>query len=357
MNCSSCGTNLPPGAVACPLCGTPSPYNVQRSGNSPQYDPTVPASPYGTPGGPANPQQINPTEATPGYDYGARGTPPPPATGYGAPSYGTPSQNQYDPANPYGAPPEQYSYGAPPPPNAYGAPVQQGGYGQPGTYGGMQPPPPKPRRRAGLIIGIVLGVLALLCIGGCAILYAAGRFGVNTVKTTATSVAATETTSSNVTPTTSNATPTVGQGTSPSGLSIDPTAAGYVTQPAMSSAVDSNYKPTAPTTTFTTGQTIYATFKVDTSAPDGYVTAKWYSNGTYAFTSKALAVKGDFAGYLAAKYSTASQATVEYYFCTTQDCSDGKLADVLNFTVTSTGMHAIGQPVAVFTDMRTKEIS
>ena len=161
----------------------------------------------------------------------------------------------------------------------------------------------------------------------------------------------------NVTPTTPNATPTLGQGTPPSGLSIDATAAGYVTHPEMSSAVDSNYSPTAQTTTFTTGQTIYATFKVDTSAPDGYVTAKWYSNGTYAFTSKALAVKGDFAGYLAAKYSTASLGTVEYYFCTTQDCSDGKLADVLNFTVTSTGMHAIGQPVAVFTDMRTKEIS
>jgi len=157
MNCSSCGANLPPAAAVCPLCGTPAPYNAQGPGS------------FG------NPQQIDPTvAAAPQYDYGSRGTPPP-STGYGAPSYGTPSQNQYNPANPYSSPTEQYSYGAPPPPNQYGAPPQQGGYGQPGMYGGMQPPPPRPRSRVGLIIGIIVGVLALLAIGACAILYAAGR--------------------------------------------------------------------------------------------------------------------------------------------------------------------------------------
>ena len=326
MNCSSCGANLPPGAAVCPLCGTPAPYNAQGPGS------------FG------NPQQIDPTvAAAPQYDYGSKGTPPP-STGYGAPSYGTPSQNQYNPANPYRSPAEQYSYGAPPPPNQYGAPPQQGGYGQPGMYGGMQPPPPRPRSRVGLIIGIIVGVLALLAIGACAILYAAGRTAVNTVNTTATTVAATETASANVTPTI-NVTPTLGQGISPSGLSIDPTAAGFVTHPEMSSAVDSNFKPTAQTTTFTTGQTIYATFQIDSSAPDGYVTAKWYSNGTYAFTSKSLAVKGGFVGYLAARYNQAALGTVEYYYCTTQACNDAKLADVLNFTVTSTGMHSIGRPV------------
>ena len=343
MNCSSCGANLRPGAAVCPLCGTPAPYNAQGPGS------------FG------NPQQIDPTvAAAPQYDYGSRGTPPP-STGYGAPSYGTPSQNQYNPANPYSTPTEQYSYGAPPPPNQYGAPPQQGGYGQPGMYGGMQPPPPRPRSRVGLIIGIIVGVLALLAIGACAILYVVGRSAVNTVNTTATTVAATETASANVTPTinvtptTINATPTLGQGISPSGLSIDPTTAGYVTHPEMSSAVDSNFKPTAQTTTFTTGQTIYATFQIDSSAPDGYVTAKWYSNGTYAFASKSLAVKGGFVGYLAAKYNQASLGTVEYYYCTTQACSDAKLADVLNFAVTATGMHSIGQPGVALTDMHKRD--
>ncbi len=358
MNCSSCGANLPPGAAVCPLCGAPTPYNVQSSGSS-AYDPTVVASPYARPGGSANPQPIDPTVAAPKYDYRSGGTPPP-STGYGPPSYGTPVQNQYGPANPYSSPTEQYSFGAPPPPAQYAAPAQQGGYRQPATYGGM-PPPPRPRRRVGLIIGIVVGVLALLCIGGCAILYAVGRSAVSTVNTTATSVAATETASSNVTPTTNatptttDATPTVGQGTPPSGLSIDPTAAGYVTHPEMSSAVDSNYSPTASTTTFTTGQTIYATFQIDSSAPEGYVTAKWYTDGAYAFTSKSLAVKGGFVGYLAAKYNRAAQGTVEYYFCTTQACSDAKLADVLNFTITSTGLHWEGQPPAVLADINRPE--
>src|SRR6266700_813571 len=341
MNCNSCGANLPPGAAVCPLCGTPAPYNAQGPGS------------FG------NPQQIDPTVASaPQYEYGSKGTPPP-STGYGAPSYGTPSQNQYNPANPYRSPAEQYSYGAPPPPNQYGAPPQQGGYGQPGMSVGTQPPPPRPRSRVGLIIGIIVGVLALLAIGACAILYAAGRSAVSTVNTTATTVAATETANVtptiNVTPTTTNATPTLGQGISPSGLSIDPTAAGYVTHPEMSSAVDSDFKPTAQTTTFTTGQTIYATFQIDSSAPDGYVMAKWYSNGAYAFTSKSLAVKGGFVGYLAAKYNRAAQGTVEYYFCTTQACSDAKLADVLNFTITSTGLHWEGQPPAVLADINRPE--
>ena len=339
MNCSSCGANLAPGTTACPLCGTPAPYNA--------------------PGSFGNPQQIDPTVAAgPQYDY--RGTPSP-STAYGAQSYGPPPQNQYNPASPYGSPTEQYPpYMAPQPPNQYGLPQQQPGFGQPGMYGGMQPPPPKKRSRVGLIIGVIIGVIALLAIGVCAIVYTAGKSAVNTVNTAATTIAATATASTNVTPTvnvtpTINLTPTLGQGVAPSGLSIDPTAAGYVTHPEMSSAVDSNFHPTTATNTFTTGQTIYATFQIASSAPEGYVTAKWYSNGSYAFTSKALAIKGGFVGYLAARYNQASLGTVEYYYCTTQACSDAKLANVLNFAVTATGMHSIAQPVAALTDLHKRD--
>ncbi len=63
MNCSSCGANLPPEAAACPVCGTPTPYNVRGPGSSGPYDPTAISSGYGT---------------------------PPPSTGYGAPTYGAP---------------------------------------------------------------------------------------------------------------------------------------------------------------------------------------------------------------------------------------------------------------------------
>ncbi|TMC97579.1 MAG: hypothetical protein E6J11_10045 [Chloroflexi bacterium] len=77
MNCTTCGANLPPGATACPLCGTPTPYNAGRPGSSPQYDPTV-AVPQAGPGG--SPHQ-DPT--LPAQPYG--GTPPPPSTAYGSP--------------------------------------------------------------------------------------------------------------------------------------------------------------------------------------------------------------------------------------------------------------------------------
>jgi hypothetical protein len=341
MNCSSCGANLPPGAAACPLCGTPityppdrAPYNVAGPGSSPQFDPTVAARPYGTP--------------------------PSPSTEYGAPSYGPP---------PPPIQPSQYPYAAPPP-NQYGGPAQQSGYVQPGYlppgqggYGGGMQPPPKPRSRVGMIIGIVIGVVALLCIAGFVALYVIGKNSANTLNATATTIAATVTaeavtpTTANTTPTTSGVTPTtVGQGTPPSGLVIDPTAASYVINPQMSSAVDSNYHPTAPTTTFTTSQTIYATFKISASAPDGYVEAKWYSDGKFGFVSKKpLAVKGDYVGYLAAQYFTSTQGAVEYYFCIKSDCSDAKLADVTNFTVTSTSMQGKGLPGVSLLDINRPE--
>src|SRR6266567_5448908 len=131
MNCTSCGANLQPGTTACPLCGTPVPYNANPSSGSSPFDPTVAASPYG-------------------------GTHPP-STAYGPPSYGTPP------------PPNPYPYNAPPTPqqNYYGAPPQQqGGYVMPPPQQ-MYPaqPPPKRRSRLGLILGIIALVLVVACAG------------------------------------------------------------------------------------------------------------------------------------------------------------------------------------------------
>jgi Tfp pilus assembly protein PilE len=61
-----------------------------------------------------------------------------------------------------GQPP--YGYGEPPggyagPPGSYGG--QQGGYVGPPGYG----PPPQPRKRTGLVVGVVIGVLVLVGAG------------------------------------------------------------------------------------------------------------------------------------------------------------------------------------------------
>ena len=340
MNCTTCGANLPQGSTVCPLCGTPTPYNAGRPGSSPQYDPSV-AVPQA---GPGSSPQYDPT--IPAQPY--RGTPPPPSTAYGSPGYGTPPP----PPNPYETP----SYNAPPQQqNYYGAPPQQqGGYVVPpppqgGMYGTPQQPP---RRRSRL--GLILGIIALVLIVACAAISFAVYQGVKqTTNAVATSTAeANATSTANATATTStNTTPTTSTSGAPSGLTVDPTAAGIITNSQMASAVDSNYRPTTVTNTFVTKQTIYATFRIDPNAAAGYVLGKWYADGKYAFSSKALAVKGDFLGYLSAEYNIATKGTVELYWCIQANCSDAKLADVANFTVTTSGVHLLQPPALAFMDI------
>ncbi len=338
MNCNSCGANLPPGAAQCPLCGNPTPYNAARSASSPQYDPTVVAPQPG----PGSSPQIDPTVISSPYG----GTP----TAYGTPPYGAPP-----PPNPYNTPPaapNPYDM-SPPQQNLYGTPpLQQGDYVAPppqqgGIYGYGTPPPPKRRSRLGLILGIVALVLVLACAGISFAVYQGLKQTVNpllsSVNATTTAIAATATSATNTTPTTSGA---------PSGLTIDPTAASIITNAQMASGVDSNFKPTTVTSTFVTKQTIYATFKIDPNAPsDGFVEGKWYSDGTFAFTSKKLAVKADFVGYLSAEYNVSTQGTVELYWCVQSDCSDAKLADVVNFTVTASSMRGTPPPALAFMDI------
>ena len=101
-----------------------------------------------------------------------------------------------------------------------------------------------------------------------------------------------------------------------------------------------------------TKQTIYATFTIDPNTPsNGYVQGKWYSNGTFAFSSKILAVQPDFLGYLSAEYNIATKGTVELYWCVQSDCSDAKLADVVNFTVTASSIHGTPPPALAFMDI------
>lgn len=332
MNCSSCGANLPPGAAACPMCGTPTPYSVRGPGSSGPYDPTaISSAGYGT---------------------------PPPSTGYGAPTYGAPpsTTNPYDP---YTVPPQM-------PPNPYTAP-QTGGYGTvppPQVY----PPPPKRRSRVGLIVGIVLAVVLLACIGASFAIYQGLKTGINSVVTsaqatsTAISDAATRdagtTPTTGVTPTTSAVTPTTGSNTSPSGNAIDPNAASIITGAKTASGIDSNFYPTKTANTFTTQQTIYVTFNLNLTTT-GYAVARWYLDGQYLFKDQVLALdKTTYDhGYFpsSSHYSGAGQGSVELYWCRVSDCSDARLADVVNFTVTSTGLHWIAPPVVANMDMYNKE--
>ena len=111
MKCSNCGTQLPPGAVACPMCGTPTPQYGFGSGATP-YDPTV-ASSYNTPDTPLSATPPPPTydPTPPAGPYGAS-----PSTAYGSQSYSAPPPPQY--MAPYVAPPPpQYTFPRPPPPS------------------------------------------------------------------------------------------------------------------------------------------------------------------------------------------------------------------------------------------------
>ncbi len=347
MNCRSCGANLPPGSAFCTLCGVPTPYNTQPagSGSSPQFDPTVAAPQYGY-GEPDNPQQIDPTVMASPPPYGTPDAPPPPSTGYGAPSYGAPS---------YGAPPppyqaNQYSAGAPP----------VGGYGQPGTYGAYQQPP-KPRSRLGLILGIIGGVLLLLCIGTCAILYQVGKNSASTINSLATTTSATETAAiTTVTAASGDLTPTIGSGqiTAPSGQSIDPTAASIITNPQTATAVNTNTaKPTKLATTFKVGSDVYVTVDLKLGGKTGYAQAKWYNGNSLVHTSKVLNLNDPnyVHAYFGWNYDSSGQGITEVYWCTQSDCSDGKLATVIGFNISSTSMHWTGQPVITSTDINRPE--
>jgi hypothetical protein len=300
MNCRSCGASLPPGAAFCTTCGSPTSYNVSPPGGSPQFDPTIAASP------------------------------PPPPTAYGAP------------------PPPQTPYQA----NQYG-----GGW-QPGPYG-APPQPPKKRRRLGLILGIVGGVLLLICIGTFVIFYQIGKSAVSSVSATVTadshtatagnsSVDATTTAAvATVTAATGGLTPPAGQGGAPSGLTIDPTAASIITNPQTASAVNTTTaKPTKLAKTFAVGADVYVTVDLHMGGKTGYIQAKWYAGTTPVHSSKILNINNPTFtnAYFGWSYDNPTLGTAEVYWCTQKDCSDGKLADVINFSVSTTGMRLSGQP-------------
>jgi len=200
----------------------------------------------------------------------------------------------------------------------------------------------------GLIVGIVLLVVLLACVGISVLVYQGAKQGINSITATVTSVAGTATSIP-----TANTTTTSGQGTPPSGQSIDATAADIIKNIQTASDVDQNQAtPTKLATTFITQQTIYATIDLKLNGQTGYAVAKWYGDNTLLHTSKILTLNDpSFAhAFFSVTYRIATQGAVEIYWCTQSDCSDAALAGVTNFTVTSSSFHWQGQPPVAFID-------
>ncbi len=299
MHCTNCGAVLQPGVANCTNCGAPVAQAPAASQGAASYDPTIvvppqqgPANPYGNVQPAPNPYGSVPSVPT---SYGnASYTPPPPPVGQ-------PLQPNYT------YPQAGYPVGVPPV--------------APGIYG-MPPQQPKKRSRVGLFIAIGVGVLLLACV---AIVLLIPR------------TTATPTGKGGTTPATTPATTPTSN--TPSGQNIVASASAIILNAKTTSAVDTNYAPTKPTTTFKTGDTVYITFDIQSGDNDGYIETKWYADGK-VFDNKIFHhTHGNTVAYSSIPYTTATpKGAGELYWCTKADCSDGQLAQIVNFTVGATGL-------------------
>ncbi|MDQ6662185.1 MAG: hypothetical protein M3Z24_14620 [Chloroflexota bacterium] len=100
-------------------------------------------------------------------------------------------------------------------------------------------------------------------------------------------------------------------------------------------AINRNCLPTELTNTFSVEQPIYVTYKTNTQGQDGYIKAKWYSDGDIQKTGIRKYDAGYTHGYFTDSYDMPTNGKVEFYWCTTSDCSDEQLNATVDFTVTS----------------------
>lgn len=345
MRCRTCGANLPPGAQACPNCGTVVPRPDETVIDTSSQEPPIPPTIYGGPVPPSpnyNSNMQNPYDrpsqpSSPSYSNQANQYPSFP--------YNQTEPNHYQPGsfNQNQAAPNQY-------PNQYAPGSMPPAYLPPGY---VPPQPPRRKTRWGLIVGIIAGVLLLACIGS-SLLLARGFSGLTKsvsaqetttyAATTANTPAATDATpAAGNTPAAADATPAANSnatGASPSGLTVDTNAASIITDAQSARNVN---KDTAaaidPTSTFKAGDRVYVVFKLNNSKVDVtnqkvYVGAKFYVDG--ALAAKIDPITFDTpapGGYFAGTYKVASTGVAELYLCYKSDCSDEKLAQVVNFTV------------------------
>lgn len=300
--------------ATCPTCGTPVSYPAQQ--RSPSYDPTIVASPYAPPQNAQTGYSANPYDAAQsgGTQYAPYSNVPSAQNPYGSAGYNQPVQ-----------PPPNYGYPQVPP---YGNYVPGGA---PGSYGVLPAQPPKKRSRVGLIIGIVVGGVLLLCVG----LAALGAIISNQAGKTATS-GAKNTNQTNA---------------APSGKSVVSSAATILHNPQTSTDVDKDLNPTHITSTFTTNQSVYVTFDIDSGDKDGYIQAKWYADGQVLSARSFAHTHTHNVGVFSRLFTTATNnGAAELYWCTKSDCSDAQLAQVIHFTVNGTGLVPTGSSIAGIQD-------
>lgn len=359
MQCYNCGSQLPEGVAFCQQCGAP------VSPPPPSLAPTVMASPPPAGGSDANYNPLAPTVAAsqpPSGGSDANYDPLAPTVAASQPSYGNPTPyTNYNPSSvpgsgqsyetvqnpysnvpygqsqsgnipPYGQPQSGNvpSYASPPPGNmpAYTPPAQNNNasYGA-GMPAFASPVPVKRKSKVGLIVGIVIAVLLIACVGS--------TFAVISLARTASQSNTVDTTSSVVTPTP----------VTPSGNGIDPTASSIVTNIQTASAVDPDtYQPTTLGTSFQTNTDIYISFKFDLTSANitadnpGYVEARYYTQNRLILTSTPLKADDNTDptgyGYFTVQYYHATTTgAAELYWCRKSDCADKKLAGMTTFTV------------------------
>lgn len=310
MKCQVCQFDLSAGATFCTNCGTP-----------------VPSNPYGGAGSSSSPAQgIAPTmlASAPSPDPYA---PPPPVNPYGAPStnYGA---SVPPPANPYNVPPST-PYGTPPPPNYN----PNSAFGVPGAYSQPQYVPQQPKKSNGCLIAAIITIsLVVLVIGG---VVALASYSINRASTAISHFNATAT--SSLSTVTSLDTPTAdtsgNTGEMPSTSQIDSTARANIPVAQTSLGVDSNYRPTHVTSSFTSGQTVDIALVL--SGHTGYVTVKIYLDGSYDTQSDSPLAVDD--ATVTADFPFTSVNTGDFvagvYWCDLSSCSDAALAQVVEFTI------------------------
>ncbi len=354
MQCHKCGSQVPGGMAFCQECGTPlsppSPSSIA---------PTIAAAqpPYGTPGSNYNSSSLPPTVAasqppygTPGADANYNPSSLPPTVAAGQPPYAAPGPyTNYNPSSvpgsdpAYGATPNPYAnvpYGQPqsgnvPPPPSNVPPYNPPPQGSAGSYGPAvpaftSPTPVKRKSKVGLIVGIVLAVLVVACIGSTVLVTSLSRNKTGSQETT---VGSTPTVAPTPTPST------------PSGNTIDPTASSIVTNIKMASAIDpTSYQPTTFATRFKTHTAFYTSFQFDLNQTSvsqqnpGYVESRYYIGSRVILSGDPLkaddTIEPTGYGYFSVEYYQATTAgTVELYWCRQSDCNDGKLAGTASFTV------------------------
>jgi cytoskeletal protein RodZ len=202
------------------------------------------------------------------------------------------------------------------------------------------PQPPQKKGPNGCVIAlIIVGVIFVLGFGGviAAVAFTAHQASGFISSANATLTADTGTVNADLTPAGGGTTPapTTGTGSGvPSSSQIDPNAEANVSNAQTSSTVDSNYKPTNVTSSFTTSDTIYVTYTLSGKA--GYIMEKTYdSTGTIVLQSQNphSIPSGDSNGYISFSITSSGSYTTGLYWCQKSDCSDAGLAQVVTFTV------------------------